>query len=113
MDWIPQIFRSLLDVLHQRIAMRWLAAKRLKDHHLERAGEQIACIAFRHRPVHYRHRLNKYKMDCQGSGKRKRDLFEAGDLLFVAAGAEHQIEAFTDLAVWVVFCGVEGGEVAA
>ena len=23
------------------------------------------------------------------------------------------IEAFTDLAVWVVFCGVEGGEVAA
>jgi mannose-6-phosphate isomerase-like protein (cupin superfamily) len=43
----------------------------------------------------------------------KRDLFEAGDLLFVAAGIEHQIEDFTDLAVWVVFYGVEGGEVAA
>ena len=42
----------------------------------------------------------------------KRDPFEAGDLLFVAAGTEHQIEAFTDLAVWVVFYGVEGGEVA-
>ena len=43
----------------------------------------------------------------------KRDPFEAGDLLFVAAGTEHQIEAFADLAVWVVFYGVEGGEVAA
>jgi mannose-6-phosphate isomerase-like protein (cupin superfamily) len=42
----------------------------------------------------------------------KRDPFEAGDLLFVAAGTEHQIEDFTDLAVWVVFYGVEGGEVA-
>jgi mannose-6-phosphate isomerase-like protein (cupin superfamily) len=43
----------------------------------------------------------------------KREPFEAGDLLFVAAGTEHQIEAFTDLAVWVVFYGVEGGEVTA
>jgi mannose-6-phosphate isomerase-like protein (cupin superfamily) len=42
----------------------------------------------------------------------KRDSFEAGDLLFVAAGMEHQIEDFTDLALWVVFYGVEGGEVA-
>jgi mannose-6-phosphate isomerase-like protein (cupin superfamily) len=42
-----------------------------------------------------------------------RDPFKAGDLLFVAAGTEHQIENFTDLALWVVFYGVTGGEVAA
>ena len=41
------------------------------------------------------------------------DSFEAGDLLFVAAGTEHQFETCsTDLAVWVVFYGVKGGEVA-
>src|SRR5688500_11934133 len=32
----------------------------------------------------------------------KRDSFEAGDLLFVAAGIEHRFEGFTeDLVVWV------------
>lgn len=41
----------------------------------------------------------------------KRDPFEAGDLLFVAAGVEHYFEEFSeDLAVWVVFYGVDGGE---
>ena len=41
-----------------------------------------------------------------------RDAFEAGDLLFVAAGTEHRFEDFTDdLAVWVVFYGPNGGEV--
>jgi mannose-6-phosphate isomerase-like protein (cupin superfamily) len=44
----------------------------------------------------------------------KRDSFEAGDLLFVAAGTEHRFEDFTeDLAVWVVFYGPRGGEVTA
>jgi mannose-6-phosphate isomerase-like protein (cupin superfamily) len=44
----------------------------------------------------------------------KRDPFEAGDLLFVAAGTEHRFEDFTeDLAVWVVFYGPPGGEVPA
>jgi mannose-6-phosphate isomerase-like protein (cupin superfamily) len=42
----------------------------------------------------------------------KRDQFEAGDLLCVSAGTERQITDFTDLAVWVVFYGVQGGEVA-
>ena len=43
-----------------------------------------------------------------------RDAFEAGDLLFVAAGTEHRFEDFTeDLAVWVVFYGPAGGEVPA
>jgi len=42
----------------------------------------------------------------------ERDSFEAGDLLFVAAGTEHRFEDFTeDLAVWVVFYGPPGGEV--
>ena len=42
----------------------------------------------------------------------KRDPFEPGDLLFVAAGIEHQFENCTeDLAVWVVFYGPRGGEV--
>ncbi len=44
----------------------------------------------------------------------KRDAFESGDLLFVAAGTEHHFEEFTeDLAVWVVFYGPQGGEVRA
>jgi mannose-6-phosphate isomerase-like protein (cupin superfamily) len=44
----------------------------------------------------------------------KRDPFEPGDLLFVAAGTEHRFENFTeDLAVWVVFYGPPGGEVPA
>jgi len=42
----------------------------------------------------------------------KRDPFESGDLLFVAAGTDHHFEDFTeDLAVWVVFYGADGGEV--
>jgi mannose-6-phosphate isomerase-like protein (cupin superfamily) len=42
----------------------------------------------------------------------QRDPFAPGDLLFVAAGAEHRFEDFTeDLAVWVVFYGPQGGEV--
>lgn len=42
----------------------------------------------------------------------KRDPFEVGDLLFVAAGTKHRFEDFTeDLAVWVIFYGPQGGEV--
>jgi mannose-6-phosphate isomerase-like protein (cupin superfamily) len=42
----------------------------------------------------------------------RRDPFEAGDFIFVAAGTEHWFEDFTeDLAVWVVFYGPSGGEV--
>jgi mannose-6-phosphate isomerase-like protein (cupin superfamily) len=36
----------------------------------------------------------------------RRDRFETGDLLFVAAGTEHRFEEFSeDLAVWVIFYG--------
>ena len=42
----------------------------------------------------------------------KRDTFESGDLLFVAAATDHQIVDFSqDLAVWRVFYGPQGGEV--
>ena len=44
----------------------------------------------------------------------KRDQFEAGDFLFVAAATEHRIEDFSDdLLVWRVFYGAKGGEVPA
>jgi mannose-6-phosphate isomerase-like protein (cupin superfamily) len=42
----------------------------------------------------------------------KRDRFEAGDLLFVAAGVDHRFEDYSeDLAVWVIFYGRQGGEI--
>jgi mannose-6-phosphate isomerase-like protein (cupin superfamily) len=41
----------------------------------------------------------------------KRDPFEPGDVMFVAAGVEHHFEDFTeDLAIWVIFYGSPGGE---
>src|SRR5258705_567859 len=44
----------------------------------------------------------------------KRDEVRSGDLMFVAAGAEHHFEDFTDdLAKWVVFFGPQGGETPA
>ena len=44
----------------------------------------------------------------------KRDQFGAGDLLFVAAGVEHQIEEISEnFAMWRVFYGPHGGEVPA
>jgi len=44
----------------------------------------------------------------------KRDAFQAGDLLYVAAGTEHRFEDFSDdLALWVVVYGPDGGEVPA
>ena len=42
-----------------------------------------------------------------------RHRFGPGDVLFVPAGIAHRFEQFSDdLAVWVVFYGPEGGEVA-
>ena len=46
---------------------------------------------------------------CDGTRMR----FETGDALFAPAHAEHRFEDFSDdLAVWVMFYGVEGGEAA-
>ncbi len=42
----------------------------------------------------------------------KRDEFEAGDFLFVAAATEHRFEDRSDdLLIWRVFYGPKGGEV--
>ena len=42
-----------------------------------------------------------------------RQPFEAGEVLFVPAGAQHRFENFSeDFATWVVFYGPEGGEAA-
>jgi len=42
----------------------------------------------------------------------KRDPFKSGDLLFVAAGIEHQVEEISEnFAMWRVFYGPPGGEV--
>jgi mannose-6-phosphate isomerase-like protein (cupin superfamily) len=44
----------------------------------------------------------------------KRDPFESGDILFVAAGTEHHYADFSDdLALWRVFYGPAGGEIPA
>jgi mannose-6-phosphate isomerase-like protein (cupin superfamily) len=44
----------------------------------------------------------------------KRDSFESGDFLFVAAATEHRFEDFSDdLLLWRVFYGPKGGEVPA
>ena len=41
----------------------------------------------------------------------ERHPFEAGEVLFAAAGVEHRFEDFTDdFATWVFFYGPEGGE---
>jgi len=43
----------------------------------------------------------------------ERHPFEAGEVLFAAAGVEHRFENFSDdFATWVFFYGPEGGEVA-
>ena len=41
----------------------------------------------------------------------KRDPFQTGDILFVAAAVEHHYEDFSDdLALWRIFYGAQGGE---
>ena len=62
------------------------------------------------------HAQDEIYVVARGSGvlchDGKRDHFETGDVMFVAAGVEHHFEDFTeDLAIWVVFYGPEGGEV--
>jgi mannose-6-phosphate isomerase-like protein (cupin superfamily) len=44
----------------------------------------------------------------------KRNRFDSGDILFVAAGVEHHYEDFSDdLALWRIFFGRRGGEIPA
>ena len=61
------------------------------------------------------HRRDEVYVVVSGEGEfvhaGRRDRFAPGDVLFVAAGAEHRFEHFTDdFAVWVFFYGPDGGE---
>ena len=62
------------------------------------------------------HKQDEIYIIIRGSGlflhDGKRDPVGSGDLVFVAAGAEHQFEDYSeDFAVWRVFYGPDGGEV--
>lgn len=64
------------------------------------------------------HRQDEIYVIARGRGVLfhggRRDRFEPGDAMFVAAGTEHWFEDLTeDFAVWVIFYGPEGGEVPA
>ena len=61
------------------------------------------------------HDLDEIYVVISGSGYFVRDgqrqLFEAGEVLFVPAGIEHKfVEYSEDFATWVFFYGPEGGE---
>jgi mannose-6-phosphate isomerase-like protein (cupin superfamily) len=61
------------------------------------------------------HEQDELYIIIRGSGvllhDGRRDSFEAGDLLFVAAGIEHQLEVISDdLALYRIFYGPHGGE---
>jgi mannose-6-phosphate isomerase-like protein (cupin superfamily) len=63
----------------------------------------------------YPHLQDELYLVASGSGtfynKGSRHPFQAGDVLFVAAGHEHRFEDFTpDFATLVIFYGPEGGE---
>jgi len=58
------------------------------------------------------HERDEVYVVLRGSGvlfhDGQRDAFQAGDLMYVAAGIEHRFEDFSeDLEVWVVFYGEE------
>ena len=61
------------------------------------------------------HSRDEVYVVVSGSGKfvngGTRRPFEAGEVLFAAAGVEHRFEDFSaDFATWVFFYGPEGGE---
>jgi mannose-6-phosphate isomerase-like protein (cupin superfamily) len=61
------------------------------------------------------HKQDELYVVVRGSGvlfhDGPRDSFEAGDLLFVAAGVDHQLEKISDdLALYRIFYGSHGGE---
>lgn len=85
---------------------------------LKRGTLDVALSLPSRAPVQTPHEQDEIYVVVRGRGALihggARDLFEAGDLLFVAAGTEHQYEVLSDdLALWRVFYGPVGGEVPA
>ena len=61
------------------------------------------------------HMRDEVYVVISGSGEfvcgNRRETFEAGEVLFAAAGVTHRFENFSDdFATWVFFYGPEGGE---
>jgi mannose-6-phosphate isomerase-like protein (cupin superfamily) len=91
----PEGERSIELFRHGTLTVK-LYAPRGNDHQTPHTRDEIYVIA-------------------SGSGRFRRTAeetsFGAGDVLFVAAGEEHQfIEFSEDFATWVFFYGPEGGE---
>lgn len=93
---------------------------------LEQEDSAYATI-FRHGSLHVeiykpqgadpqtKHLLDEVYVVISGTGffvrDEKRQRFEPGEVIFVAAGEEHHFEKFSnDFATWVLFYGPEGGE---
>jgi mannose-6-phosphate isomerase-like protein (cupin superfamily) len=82
---------------------------------LEHGSLVVEIYAPRGRDTQQPHTRDELYVVTSGSGEftrgGERHPFAPGDVLFVPAGLPHRFENFTsDLTVWVVFYGPEGGE---
>jgi len=78
---------------------------------------RVGLYALREHDPQSPHTQDEIYIIASGSGEfyndGERQLFEAGDVIFVKAGAEHRFESFSeDFQTCVVFWGPEGGEQA-
>jgi mannose-6-phosphate isomerase-like protein (cupin superfamily) len=76
----------------------------------EKAGVKLVFFAPRGRDYQTAHNEDEFYLIVRGSGELNiagvSFPFEAGDVLFVEAGAEHRFEDFSeDLATWAIFFG--------
>lgn len=81
----------------------------------ERGSLSVELYAPRGEDLQTPHDQDELYIVAAGSGEflngAERHPFQAGDVLFVAAGVEHRFLNFTDdFQTWVVFYGPEGGE---
>ena len=84
---------------------------------LERESLSVELYAPRGVDPQQPHTRDEVYIVVSGTGEfvqgQERHAFATGDMIFVPAGVVHRFEHFSDdLAVWVIFCGPEGGEAA-
>ena len=82
---------------------------------MQHGGLEVGIYAPRGKDLQTPHLRDEIYVVIRGKGVflngTSRHPFEAGDVLFVAAGVEHRFKDFTeDFAVWVIFFGPEGKE---